>query len=218
MGLREISTSLSDILLALSAFVFAIRLQRSDISNQTRPIRFWWMVSLVSLGICAALGGVYHWFRVYLTEAALLWNWRLINVTIAAMSFSILWATLVTFSKIRRPRCLLVITLGLTLFLLLLALYSDRVIFLLLQYLLGLAVLLYFVASKRLETSMQCAFFSFIALSGVAALIQQTGVGIGDILNDNTLYHLIQIASLFFLERGVRRVLKRPMDSIETVG
>lgn len=206
--MRELSTALSDIALGLVAWYLAWQLWRPPVSEEYISARRWWFVAFVSLGVSALLGTLYHWLRFDLSKAELVWNWRLINLSIASMSFSILWAGLLMFGQGKiRSRWLPAILL-ITLLSLLLSLYNDRVIFLILQYALSLIVLAYLVLrnSSTLSQKARRELIRSVLLTGFAALFQQTGIGFGEVMNNNTVYHLIQIISAVLLARGIQEV------------
>lgn len=203
MTVYEPATLLTDGLLGALAAWLGWRLYRRPGTARpgtARPATRWWSRMLGLTAVSACLGGGYHGFGpnfpVGVGNAwwlATLWN---INLLSAAMALSLLHE-LVPGERPRRWQRL--IGFKLILFAGVAAVHPDFVV-VILDY--GLTMLAWTAAALWLRRPWRGWMLAAIALSVVAALVQQMHWAPAAALNHNDLYHLIQALALVFFYRA----------------
>jgi hypothetical protein len=206
--LIEPDVALTDFGLAAECALFAGWLLWRRVTGN--PLRRWFVVLFVALGLGALLGGVTHGF---LPDAAsdtarTVWNATLIAIGVAALAS---WAVGAHVLLVKDPARWVVAAAALLFalnvavvlyvsqsFVVAIAFYAPAIIFALVAFVLayrasGNAVLLFAIAG--------------IVLSLIAAVIQQTQTGIATLgLSHNALYHVVQAVGLlliFLTARGL---------------
>ena len=206
--LTEPDVALTDFGLAAECALFAGWLWWRGLTGN--PLRRWFVVLFVALGLGALLGGITHGF---LPDAAsdaarAAWNATLIAIAVAALASwgvgaHVLFAGNTLRWALAAAALMLMLNVGVVLyvsqsFLVAIAFYAPAMVFALAAFVLayrasGNAVLLYAIAG--------------IALSLIAAVIQQTQTGIAALgLSHNALYHVVQAVGLlliFLTARGL---------------
>jgi hypothetical protein len=198
MTVYEPATLLTDGLLGALAAWLGWRLLHRPVT--IHPAARWWGRMLGLTATSAGIGGVYHGFAPNFPAAvgsawwlAGLWN---INLLSAAMALSLL-NEIVPVEKQRPWRALIGIKLAG--FAGAVAIRPDFVV-VIMDY--GLAMIAWAAAAKWLRRPWRGWMLSAIALSVVAALVQQMHWAPAAAFNHNDLYHVIQAAALILFYRA----------------
>lgn len=208
MTLFEPDVALTDFGLAAECALFAVWLYWRGLTGN--PLRRWFVVLFVALGLGALLGGITHGFLpdAGSDAARAVWNATLMAIGVAALaSWAVGAHVLFTGSTVRwvliAAGLMLMLNVAVVLyvsqsFLVAIAFYAPAIVFALAAFALayrasGKAVLLFAIAG--------------IALSLIAAVIQQTQTGLAALgLSHNALYHVVQAVGLlliFLTARGL---------------
>lgn len=202
MNIHEPGTLLSDLVLAAVSATLAIRLRRATGRDNT-PARGWvWTLALAATS--SALGGLSHGIGPELPprEEALLWRATLWTLSLAAgaMAWSLIDELLPSASR-RTWR--VVVGIKAAVFIGLTAI-RPLFVFAIVDY--GTAMLAWLAASIVCGRAWRGWFAAGVAVSILAAGVQQTGPDLAAYFNHNDLYHLIQIGALWLLYRGAREL------------
>jgi hypothetical protein len=203
--MTEPVVALTDYALGLECAILARLIARTPTRHP--DARTWAVLFFVTIGIAAVLGGTVHAFfpDPRTTGALLLWPGALLAVGLTALTAWGLGATIVLAPSATRwvvvaaasgfVAYAFLISLTPT-FAVAVAHYLPGVVFL-------LAVLL--VAHRRRPEGPALVGAAGLALTLVAALLQQAGVGMHrTYFNHNALYHVVQGAALVLVYVGVR--------------
>jgi len=207
MTVYEPFTLLTDVLLGVLAAWLGWRLQRS--SAAARPAVRWWSGVLGLTAVSAFTGGSYHGFAPNFSAVigdawwlATLW---IISLLAAAMALSLLHE-FVPAEKQRPWRVL--IGLKLAGFIAVAAVH-PRFVVAIIDY--GLAMLAWLAAAVIFRRAWHGWMLGGIALSIVAAAVQQLHWGFSPQFNHNDLYHVIQALALgLFYRSGLAFTGPRP--------
>lgn len=202
MTIHEPMTLATDYLIAVVAVTLGTILHRRDARS--------WPAAFFAIAAGALLGGTYHGFVHVMTPLAAAILWR---ATVYAIGFATLFLFFgVSGDLIRNRRLRLTIEIfALVEFVVYMAWISFRPDFLyvILDY--GSALLLIGGAAiaswKRLPEAGW--FVASVVTSVVAAVVQQSGIALHRHFNHNDLYHVIQIAALWLLYRGIANLRTR---------
>ena len=195
MTIHEPATLLTDYLLALLAMVCGWQLGR--LAN---PAQRWWSRALWLTGAAALIGGTHHGFGPLLGEAARAALWRatllLLSLTSAAMSLTLVHEFALTPSR-RAWSCLV---------------WSKFAGFALVGFVhpvflvaivdYGLAMLALAAAALFAARAWRGPMLAAVALSALAAAVQQMQWGFSAHFDHNALYHAIQGAAIFLFYRA----------------
>ena len=199
MTIHEPATLLTDCLLAMLAMVCGWQLGR--LAN---PPQRWWSRALWLTGAAALIGGTYHGFGPLLGEAASAALWRatlvLLSLTSAAMSLTLVhefapepsrraWSRLVWFKFAGFAMA------GLVHPLFLVAIVDY-----------GLAMLALAAAALCAARAWRGPMLAAVALSALAAAVQQMQWGFSAHFDHNALYHVIQGAAAFLFYRAGQKL------------
>lgn len=198
MIIHEPATLLTDYLLAALAGWFAWRLHRRE--NAGGCAQQWWGRMLGLTAASAFIGGNYHGFAPNFpaTLAASWWVLTLwiINLLSAAMALSLLHE-LVPVAGQRRWRVLIGIKFAIFAGT---SLVHPEFVVVILDY--GLTMLAWTAAALLLRRTWRGWMLAAIALSIVAALVQQMHWAPSEHFNHNDLYHVIQALGLWGFYRA----------------
>ena len=201
MTLHEPDVSLTDLGLAILCALFAMRLMRHGARDS--PVRSWFVLFFMATGIAALLGAIAHGF-VPDTRSILyriLWIGIFAAIGIAAVASWGIGSRLL-FPDVVARRVLTGVLIVFGIYLLVVLFVSQSFLVAILHYLPAAIFLLiaFIVANRRRrETHLAAGIFG-VALTFVAALVQQSGLALHDAYFDhNALYHLIQAIALFLI-------------------
>lgn len=198
MQIHEPMTMATDYLLALFALVFAVRL----VSETRRPPAIAWTIAF-GLTACAAIaGGTFHGLRELMSEPGLAVLWKLTMVSVGGASM-MLALGLIQARFSGRSRIMLS-----TLFVAKFAIYviwiwsRDSFLWVIIDYGITILFMLVVEAWHLRKSAASRWIVASLAISIVAAAVQQSGWALHEHFNHNDLYHLIQIVALWLLYRG----------------
>ena len=221
-GITEPATLVTDYLLAAFTAVLGWRLWRAG----GRPQR-WWAAAFGATAVAGLAGGSVHGFRTLMPDAVTGALWLFTLEAILAAAAAVVAATMMALEMTpgaRRGATAAVIA-GYGAYGIWIA-GRPRFVFAIAGY--GVALLI--VAAFQRRGALSHAPHSVrlvqgVALSAVAAIVQQGGWGPASWFNHNDLYHVIQAVAVWFLYRGARltplrastsaNVRRRPVDGRE---
>lgn len=210
--ISEPTTTLTDYLLAVTAFIFAGLLLRQGYSQKAIC---WWAAAFAWVGVAAALGGTCHGFVLWLGN---IWNVRLWRVMVYALSFasvSMLIGTLYSCIPAKRRRFWLLVTLvkGIAIWTILLQIPQFSLAAA--DYASAMAIVLALqtrvLSTASSQTALRAAVWMIagILVSGLAIGILGSGLTLSAAFNHNDLYHLVQLGGLGLLYQGAKRLNDR---------
>lgn len=199
MTIHEPATLLTDYLLALLAMVCGWQLGR-----HANPPQRWWSRALWMTGTAALVGGTHHGFGPLLGEAASAALWRatlvLLSLTSAAMSMTLVHEFAPEPSR-RAWSCLVWCKFaGFTL----VGLVHPFFLVAIVDY--GLAMLALAAAALCAARAWRGPMLAAVALSALAAAVQQMQWGFSAHFDHNALYHVIQGAAVFLFHRAGQKL------------
>jgi hypothetical protein len=175
-------TLATDCLICVAAAIFAVRLWRAN-----RP----WALAFVFTSAASLFGGTYHGFAPVLVPVTVLLLWKATVFAIALASFFLLAGSGRILTIIGIVKLVLFVSWMIT--------HNDFK-FVIADY--GITLLLIGIAQLvRRQPSTKWVLDS-IAVSVIAALVQQSRFDLHGHFNHNDLYHVIQLVALWLLYRG----------------
>lgn len=212
MILSEPTTTLTDYLLAVAAFIFAGLLWRRGYSQKAVC---WWAVAFAWVGVAATLGGTCHGFVLWLGNV---WNARLWQMMVYALSFaslSMLVGTLYSCLSAKRRRVWLLVAFGKGVAIWTILLQMPQFNLAAADYASAMAIVLILQTRVLGTTSSQTALraavwmIAGILVSGLAIGILGSGFTLSAFFNHNDLYHLVQLGGLGLLYQGAKQLSDR---------
>jgi hypothetical protein len=204
LSLYEPSTVLTDFLLAAAVWCYALLLARSPFATQ-KPVRLW-MVTLSAAGVAALAGGLHH--ALFPESAPLLRAllWKGVGLSTSIASAAMLSAGI--FSTLRSPwrRWAVAATLVKGILFVTSMWWWDDFRFIIYDYASAMIILAILQIGLRRQSPATGWIVGGIAISFVAAAIQQSGFDLHQYLNHNDLYHLVQIVAFHFFYLGARQL------------
>ncbi|HEV2430035.1 MAG TPA: hypothetical protein VGT43_00820 [Burkholderiales bacterium] len=192
MTVSEPMTLATDYLLGAVAGWLCILLARNRESQSSRTL---WALAFAAVALAAFLGGTWHGFL----QGDLLWKATLLAA--GGASFAMLaGSAFVVLSGV--PRAVLLVLAGVK-FLVYAAVVLTRGEFIFVVIDSGIAFAL--VAALHLWR-LNAWIVAGVAVSVLGALVQASGLAPHRHFNHNDLYHVIQVAAMFLLYRGARRL------------
>lgn len=200
MQLTEVSTMLTDYLLAAVTAALAFALWRSA---RGRPAVAVYAIGFAALALSAAAGGTYHGFALELSPGTLAALWKVTTWTVGLFGFCIVTGAAMAYTG-GRARLALVATAGAVL-----AAYLAWMIvhdeFRFVIYDTALAMLLLFGLSLhayRAGARGAGWLLAGIAVSAAAAGAQYARISLHPSFNHNDLYHVVQTVAMYLFYRG----------------
>jgi hypothetical protein len=195
LPLLEPITTLTDYALAIESLIFAAPLwQRTKL----------WSLAFIGVAIAAFSGGTYHGFL--LPPAAEWALWRTLTYALNLSSSAMLAATLYKLPRSVRAWGIGAIVLKSILYLIW-ATYHPNFLYILIDYLSAMLILL--AIHIKLATHHKNHSIWIIAgvlISLIAAVVQGLGLSLTKHLNQNDLYHLVQMVALYCFYKGARLI------------
>lgn len=202
MTIHEPATLLTDYLLTALGVWLAWRLRRS--SSIHIPAVRWWYRALLSLALSAFVGGSYHGFAPNLPAVAdELW-WMLVLWIICLIGFtmgSALVCELVPHATQWIWKRLLIAKF----------ICASAIVILLPDFMVAIAdygsvMLAWAVAAALVRRPWRWPVLAAVALSGLAAWVQQRGIGFSAQFNHNDVFHIIQAFALIGFHQAALRM------------
>lgn len=199
MTLYEPATFLTDLLLAAATGWAAWRLRRIPAENHAAR---WWSHTLAITAISALIGGTQHGLAPNFSAAIAATWWKLtlltINLLSAAMAVSLI---IEAVAPTRRRALFSIVAIKLLAFT---ALSLSKPLFVVAIADYGSAMLAWAVAAAVMARPWRGPMALAIALSIVAALVQQLRLAPAPWFNHNDLYHVIQLGAVVAFYRAGR--------------
>jgi hypothetical protein len=202
MTIHEPATLLTDYLLTALGVWLAWRLKRG--SSIHIPAVRWWYWALLSLALSAFVGGSYHGFAPNLPTAADEIWWRLVLWIICLIGFTMGSALICELA----PQATQWIWKRL---LIAKFVFASSVVIFLPDFMVAIAdygsvMLAWAVAAVLVRRPWRWPILAAVALSGLAAWVQQSGIGVSAHINHNDVFHLIQALALIGFHQAARRM------------
>lgn len=203
MELAEPTTALTDLVLALLAFGFALQLIRYSNRLRQESIRDWG-IAFGALAIGALSGGISHGFAPYMSDTTHAVVWRVTLYSIGIASFYMLTGTARAALRYRVASWVILVAL------IKLAVYLYRCSvtpsfhLAVYDYVPNMAAVLVMgvLLKKQYGDGSGIWIAAGVVISFVAAGVQLAGVTLHAHFNHNDLYHVIQMGSLVLFHRG----------------
>jgi hypothetical protein len=210
MKINEPMTMLTDYIIAIETFVFAILLFRISRSSQQISIKLW-SIAFSAISVAAILGGTYHGFFLYIDKKNQFLLWKATDYSVSLASNFMLLGTVVS-SILKRFHKPLFIGIGLKfLFYIGISTRTDDFRFLIADYLSAMFLVLmihlkniYHFWTNNYWNNSTFWIISGILVSFIAASIQQSGFQLVNYFNHNDLYHLVKMLALYMFYQGAR--------------
>lgn len=205
MQINEPATMLTDYLLGIITFIFAIRLFYVARSRRQTSILLW-STALMAAFLAAIIGGTYHGFIHHVGDFARLTLWKITIFSIIIASYFMLAGTIgASISRPLAPWLQAAAILKLMIFAVWMATHNDfrYVIYDYASAMLAVVLLQAYAYFARREPGAKW-IIAGVAASFIAAGVQQSGVQLHQHFNYNDIYHVIQIGANYLLYRGAR--------------
>ena len=202
MTIHEPATLATDLLLAAVAGSLAFRLTQR-IAPESRAAR-WWSIALTLTAASAFVGGTYHGFAPNLaaTPAQLWWLVTLWLVSLISAAMTVSWIHEVIRPSARK----IFFAVAILKLLVFAALAANRPAFTTVIFDYGSSLLLWLGAALILRRAWSAWMIAAIALSVIAALVQQLHLAPAPWFNHNDLYHVLQAIALVAFYRAALRM------------
>jgi len=202
MHLAEPMTLITDFVLALLGLWFGWRLWHQ---GRDWDPRRWWATAFWAMALAALLGGSAHGFAPMLNGSSQALIWRATMVALGAAAVLLVYASIRTLGGQVLWAGLLGAEFGL--YAVWVSWFDSDFFYAVLEY--GTALLVVLVIHLGLMARRRPgagAVVVGVGISFLAAWIQQAEISPSAVFNHNDLYHVVQMAGLFFLYRGAARV------------
>jgi len=200
MQLTEVSTMLTDYLLAAVTAALALALWRRARGRAAVAVH---AIGFTALAVSAAAGGTYHGFALVLSPGTLYVLWKVTTWTVGVFSFCIATGAAVAYT--RGPARLALVAAAGAVLIAYLAWMLAHDEFRFVIYDTAFAMLL--LAALSLYAFRAGApgagwLLAGIAVSAAAAGVQYLRVALHPSFNHNDLYHVVQAAAMYLFYRG----------------
>jgi hypothetical protein len=210
VSVSEPTTLITNTVLAALAVFWGIRLWWHG-RQSLQVSRMVWAGAFVAVAVGAVAGGAVHGLAAKLGPAGVTAGWKVTVLSVGLASFCLLaGALLASFGGTLRQFFLALAALKLTLYTFWMIGHDDF------KYVINdygsamlMVLLLEVFAWWRYRAASAPWILGGIAISFLAAGIQQSGLGVHRYFNHNDLYHVVQMAGLYLLYRGGRRLRDR---------
>ena len=207
MNQSEPVTALTDYVLSLECVVLGVLLLRAAGLPAARS-RWLWALSFLSTALAAAAGGTFHSLAPSwsVPAAKLLWHGTILTIGVAG---ALMLAGAVCAAVSHRIRTLLLIAVAAKL-----ALFVAWILphpeyrFVVFDYAAGMIAVL--ILQAYFPTAATAWIVTGVLVSWAAGAIQISGLSLHQNLNQNDIYHVIQMAAMFLFYRGGLRLQDRP--------
>ena len=210
--ITEPSTLATDYMLGALCAALAWHLRSKAHGADRRAMRFW-AQALAATAVGSFAGGTYHGFSTVLPAPLARAIWAVTTIVVGMAACLLLSATLTAAVPRRSRRWLLVAVWGQFAIYAAWMLRHDAFVNVIVEY--GLAmlfVLLLHVAAPRLRREPSTRWVvAGVALTLVAAGVQQSGFDLHRHLNHNDLQHLVQMVAVWFLYKGGSHLADTPV-------
>ncbi len=204
--IRETTTAATDYLITCVAWTFGAKLLFSS-QHRSHRSRQLFGVSFGFIGLAALCGGTTHGFVLFLDDAVLGLLWK---CTVYSIGSSMLFGVAATLigSPLQRPPRLVAHTLNAAGF----AVYAawmvnhNEFVYVIYHYVLAMLSIagIQAWAYYKLRAASAPWIVAGVIATLLGAVVQQSGLRLHPHFNHNDLYHVIQIAGLYLLNRGIR--------------
>jgi hypothetical protein len=203
MTIHEPATLLTDYALTVIAGVLAYRLQRLQGSSFS-DARRWFLIGLTLSAISAFVGGSYHGFAPNVSETLAAWWWKFTLLTLHLVSASLAMSLVEEVSpENQKPAWTWLVRLKFVAFACV-AIAHPTFLVAIADY--GTALVGWLLAASIGRFPWRRAMLAGIALSIVAAVVQQRRWAPSASFNHNDLYHVIEAVALFAFYRAGRQL------------
>ena len=205
--IQEFWTFVTDVVLALVSWSFAWRLAPRSRSAASATTMRLWVIVFIAIGLAAIQGALYHGFKDSLPPS-LYFGFRVGTLWSLSLTAYALGLALLSFGVPRRHALYKTIQ-GLLLLkaivFLVLAVLRTEFVLGIMDY--GSSFILAFVVHLgKIRHPASRWILSGVAVSIVAAIIQQAKMSPSPEFNSNDLYHVVQLIGLYLFYKGACRV------------
>ena len=194
MNIHEPMTMLTDYILSAASLFFAARLWRAGF----RP----WALAFFFTALGSFFGGTYHGVGPLLDERVDAAIWQLTIYSIGLASFFLLTGGAVASTEGRTRRALVVFALVKFIVYGTWMIWHDDFVYVIVDYGLTLIIVAAMYVMAWRHSAASPSVLASVALSVIAAIVQQSRITPHVNFDHNALYHLIQLVALWLLYRG----------------
>lgn len=208
MANSEPMTAATDLVLALGCTFWGARQLLAG--RRTRcTSRVFWGLGFLGFAAAAFAGGLYHGMRDAFSPAVGAALWRAVVASMAVASAAMLAGAVRAFvGRAARPFWLAVCAMKLAVVLVFFG-GSENFTAVIVDYGIAQFAMLYLAASawRRERTESAPWILAGVAVSVIAAAIQQSGFALHRHFDHNDLYHLVQFSGMYLFDRGGRKLV-----------
>jgi uncharacterized membrane protein YfhO len=196
--LSEPITTLTDYALAIESLIFATLLWQPS-----HPSKLW-SLAFIGVAIATLCGGTYHGFQL---PSTIEWSlWRTLTYALSLSSSCMLAATLYQFPRQVRAWGLGAIALKSALYLSWATSHPDF-LYIIVDYISAMLILLAIHIRLAIHHKKHSTWIILGVLTSLfAAVVQGLGLSLTVHLNQNDLYHLVQMVALYCFYKGARLI------------
>lgn len=210
MNDAEITTALTDFLLAASAAYGSYRLMQIARRNRQRSVA-WWSVAFAVLSVSAVAGGIYHGVSFPPEDVWRTAIWKLTVYGIGAFNYKVL-AGSAEASLASRPRASfhwanVAVFAAYAIWMLT---HNDYRFVIYYSALAMVGVLALHLGYRSRSTRWMVGA---VAVSALAAIMQYSGIDLHRRFDHNDLYHVVQIVGIYFFYRGACLLRDKKADA-----
>jgi len=203
MNLTEPMTMLTDCVLGLSSAWWSMRLRKCARRDGQKSIALW-SAGFFGFALASFAAGTYHGLGQELEPSARASLWIFVALAMAVASGLMLCAAVIVSTSGAMRRALVVASIAKALAFAILGTQSDEYLLVIVDY--GSAQLLILTLAAigwRRDRAPSAPWIAAgVAVSAIAAGVQQSGFALHEHFNHNDLYHVIQLLGLYLLYRG----------------
>ena len=214
MPLSEPMTLATDYLIAVVSFILYLKVRVLFRQSGTQALHFW-SFAFLATAFSALFGGSFHGFSEILSLPVLNGLW---DLTLWSLGLVVFFMCLGTFHMGLSAKYLRLATIIITVILLSYlgrSYFYKEFLLVILNYGSALIFMLIFHGTRWLNTKDSSYAYMVwgVVISFIAAGIQQSNLALHEHFNHNDLYHLVQLAGLLLMYKGVslfRQTGERP--------
>src|SRR5580765_6504359 len=196
--MKEPDVTITDYLLALEAFAFAVLIARAATAT---PLQRWFVIFFAATAAASLVGGTVHGF---FNDSVVLWRLVLISLGVVAAAAWAIGARLLFADRLAQ----FVVTAAwveFAAYALMVVFVTDKFLFAIVNYLPATVFLIvaFFARYQSNAVTPLAQGLAGLLLTLVAAGVQQARLAVHPrYFNHNALYHLLQAIALFLIFRG----------------
>jgi hypothetical protein len=199
--ISEPVTMITDYALGAVSAGLGWRLYRDAAGERARR---WWALAFGAAAVSALLGGTHHGFATIMSAATYALSWKVTVLAIGVFSFSVMAGSAVATTRGMARTALLAIAAAQLAAYTVWMLAHDEYRYVVLDTATAMAALLFLHGWSAVTRQDEASrwMLAGVGVSAAAAAVQFLGIALHEHLNQNDLYHLIQLAGMVLFFKG----------------